>query len=321
MIRMKTITQLAAIVVLTAAHVVAQESAAAIWKDLEAALPRHGTSTFQATPPTPSAAIDWQSVMEKTEGLMVRGADSAVEPFAMFYVANFQFETGRLDEAMALYDTIRQKFPKHALVTASLTKDTKPLLVQAIEDCASEIAWRKKYARPPMQVPVLNEKHTATLHLSAGDVTIAFFDNVAPNHTKNFDEQVAAGRFDGTKVGRIMAETVVNLGDQATKADPTAQPTGRAPQSQLPSIAPEYSNLSHTRGMVAMSRNMGANESSATQFQIILKDQPHLDFQQTIFGKVISGLEVVDQISKAMKNQFEVPAADVMLKGITMKKP
>ena len=67
-------------------------------------------------------------------------------------------------------------------------------------------------------------------------------------------------------------------------------------------IAPEFSNLKHTKYMVSMAR--GSDISSASsQFYIMLGDAPWLDGQYTIFGQVISGMEVVDKIASLPTDQ------------------
>ena len=62
-------------------------------------------------------------------------------------------------------------------------------------------------------------------------------------------------------------------------------------------IDAEFSDLPHVRGVVSMARSRDVN-SGGSQFFIVSKDSSHLDGQYTIFGKVVSGMDVVDQISQ-----------------------
>jgi cyclophilin family peptidyl-prolyl cis-trans isomerase len=99
------------------------------------------------------------------------------------------------------------------------------------------------------------------------------------------------------------------------------QPTGEAPKirEENPKAVPvphEFANLSHTRGMVAMSRNMTSNESHGMTFQIILRDQPYFDFTQTIFARVVEGLEVVDAISRQQRSQAPGTPSEVTITGV-----
>jgi hypothetical protein len=170
----------AVILVLSAARALAQDAVPAkLWQELDQMLPRKGQL---GSINSPSSAIDWTEQVSKAEQLLVRSGSTPVEPFAMYYLASFLFEAGKLDEAMALYETIKVQFPDHALVKLALAKEQKPVVLKAIDDCASEMAFRAKHPRPPLPVPVLNPKTTVTLHYSTGDVKIRFYDNVAPHH-------------------------------------------------------------------------------------------------------------------------------------------
>jgi peptidylprolyl isomerase len=295
----------------------AQDSPAKLWQELETLLPRKTSPTMPVG--TPSGAIDWPAIVSKAEELLVRSGGTPVEPYAMFYLGGFYFDSGRLDEAKALFETLRDdgRFAKHPLVTVLLAKDSKSPVAQAIEDCASEMSWHKRHPRQPVPVPVLDTDVTATISFSTGDVKIQFYKNVAPHHVENFLKHAAAGDYDGTKVSQVMQDAMVNVGDPATKlaADSQGQ---KPPAPSIPPVPSEYSSLSHTRGMVAMSRNMTTTESHGMQFVFVLKDNAFFDFTQTIFGRVIEGMDVVDAISR----QQRTPASgtDVVIKGIKIDK-
>ena len=302
---------------LMAAGSVAQDaSPAKLWKEIDQTLPRKGPT---APVNSPSAAIDWADQVSKAEQLMVRSGSTPVEPFSMFYLANFLFESGRFDEALAMFETIKSNSPDHPLVKLQLSKDQKPLVIQAIEDCAAEIAWRTRHPRPPLAAPVLDPKLTATLHFSTGDVKIRFFRNVAPKHVENFIKRAKAGEYDGTKVTNINPEAQVKLGDPASKGPPGTPPQPFNPANAGPAQPHEFANLSHVRGAVVMSRHMKGTDSSTMQFEVMLKEQPYMDFSQTVFGRVVGGLEVVDAMSRVPRDQMQRPATDIVLKNITIE--
>jgi peptidyl-prolyl cis-trans isomerase B (cyclophilin B) len=300
--------------------VLAQELATGkLWQELEQTFPRRSGAGPAAPIGTPSAAIDWQKHVSKAEELMVRAGQTPVEPYAMFYLACFYFEAGRLAEAKAIFDTLKTEFSKHPLVTAQLAKDGKSLVTQAIEDCASEISWQQRHPRKPIPAPVLDAGTTATLQFSTGDVKIQFYKNVAPKHTDNFLKHVEAGDYNGTKIGQVVQDSLVTCGDSGIQMKP--EDRGKPPV-QDPKATPvphEFANLSHTRGMVAMSRSMVSNESHGMTFQVVLKDQPYFDYTQTIFARVIEGLEVVDAISRQQRGQAAGTQSDVVLKGVKIE--
>jgi cyclophilin family peptidyl-prolyl cis-trans isomerase len=67
-----------------------------------------------------------------------------------------------------------------------------------------------------------------------------------------------------------------------------------------------------------MYRGPGRPKSHGSQFQILLKDQPNLDFVQTPFAEVVSGIEIIDAISRQSTNQYQAPVEDVFLNGISL---
>jgi cyclophilin family peptidyl-prolyl cis-trans isomerase len=87
------------------------------------------------------------------------------------------------------------------------------------------------------------------------------------------------------------------------------------PTPATPGIPHEFGALSHQRGTVAMTRSTTGNESSGVQFQFFLKDQAYFDFTDTIFAKVIEGLEVLEAISK----QPRPTATETTIKGISFE--
>ena len=83
--------------------------------------------------------------------------------------------------------------------------------------------------------------------------------------------------------------------------------------SDLPNLKAEFNNIPHERGTVSMARS--ANPDSAnSQFFICFKSAPHLDRQYTVFGKVISGMEFVDQIKKGEPGTGSVDKPDYIEK-------
>lgn len=74
----------------------------------------------------------------------------------------------------------------------------------------------------------------------------------------------------------------------------------------------------HTRGVISMARSMNP-DSAGSQFFIMHKDAPHLDGQYAAFGKVISGMEVVDEIASTPTDMRDRPKTPVVIKRITIR--
>ncbi len=132
---------------------------------------------------------------------------------------------------------------------------------------------------------------------------------LAPIHSKNLSKLVDERYFDGIQVHRVVEGRFIQTGDPLSrKATTRAIGTG-GPGYTLP---PEF-GLRHVRGSVAMSRlSDGVNpgqRSNGSQFYFVLRDSPELDNRNTVFGRVVHGLEALDEISSTPVNGLGIPLA------------
>lgn len=132
----------------------------------------------------------------------------------------------------------------------------------------------------------------AILSTRHGDITLEFLPDVAPNHVQNFLDLARSGFYDGTKFHRVIPGFMIQGGDPNSKQDDRRlHGTGGSGKN----VKAEFNATKHLRGIVSMAR--AANpDSASSQFFIMVADAPHLDGQYSAFGKVVSGLEVVDKI-------------------------
>jgi len=130
-------------------------------------------------------------------------------------------------------------------------------------------------------------ENTLYLDLTYGRVVIELRPDLAPNHVKRIKELVRQHFYDGIVFHRVIP------GFMAQTGDPTGTGTGGSGQS----LKAEFSNEHHVRGTVSMARASDP-DSADSQFFICFADAPWLDGQYTIWGKVVSGMEFVDQIAK-----------------------
>lgn len=131
-----------------------------------------------------------------------------------------------------------------------------------------------------------------------GNMTLKFFPDVAPGHVKNFLELAKSGFYDGTVFHRVMAGFMIQGGDPLSK-DPArraAYGTGGPGYT----IKAEFNKKPHKRGILSMARMSDPN-SAGSQFFICFDMDPRqqaiLDGQYTVFGEVVSGMEVADKIA------------------------
>ena len=129
---------------------------------------------------------------------------------------------------------------------------------------------------------------TLVMQLKSGPVTIALRPDLAPKHVERVKALAARGFYDGVVFHRVIP------GFMAQTGDPTGTGSGG---SELPDLNSEFSGEKHTRGTCSMARSQNPH-SANSQFFICFGDAPWLDRQYSVWGKVISGMEHVDQIKK-----------------------
>jgi cyclophilin family peptidyl-prolyl cis-trans isomerase len=126
-----------------------------------------------------------------------------------------------------------------------------------------------------------------------GDIEIELFPKVAPKHVHNFDSLVAIKFYDGTAFHRVIPGFMIQGGDPNSKDKPKSTwGFGDPSQTKVPA---EFNDTKHVRGIISAARSQDPN-SATSQFFIMHADAPHLDHQYTAYGKVVSGMDVVDKI-------------------------
>jgi peptidyl-prolyl cis-trans isomerase B (cyclophilin B) len=147
----------------------------------------------------------------------------------------------------------------------------------------------------PREPPVASGTE-AVVETSKGSFTIRLLPEVAPKHAALFVKTAKAGAYDGTTFHRIIMGGIIQGGDPLSKDPAKSSLYGTG---GLGLLAAELSDRPFVRGTVAAARKPSSPDSGGRQFFICLRDQPSLVGQYTVFGEVVSGMEIVDQISTA----------------------
>ncbi|UOQ72336.1 peptidylprolyl isomerase [Hymenobacter cellulosilyticus] len=165
-----------------------------------------------------------------------------------------------------------------------------------------------------------------TISTSQGDIRLILFDET-PLHKANFLKLAQSGFYNGTTFHRIIQNFMVQGGDGNSKdADPNND--GMGPQNDVTIPAEIRPEFSHKFGAVAAARQGDivnpTKASSSSQFYIVQNHNgtPHLNGGYTVFGQVISGLDVVDKIAAQPKDMRDRPTTDIkmMVKVEKLKK-
>jgi peptidylprolyl isomerase len=136
-------------------------------------------------------------------------------------------------------------------------------------------------------------ENTLYIELPHGKVEIQLMPDVAPGHVNRIKELARKNFYDGVVFHRVIE------GFMAQTGDPTG--TGRG-GSDKPDLEAEFSDIPHERGVVSMARSSNPN-SANSQFFIVLEDSNFLDGKYTVFGKVVNGMNHVDDIKKGDSRQ------------------
>ena len=153
------------------------------------------------------------------------------------------------------------------------------------------------------------------LKLEFGDVEIELYPNKAPNHVKRFKELADNGKYDNVVFHRVIDGFMAQTGDvkfgNTSSSDFNLSLAGTG-GSDLPNVKAEFTDIAHTRGILSAARSSDP-DSANSQFFITLESAPHLDRQYSAFGKVIKGMEFVDQIKKGDPSSGSVTNPDKII--------
>jgi cyclophilin family peptidyl-prolyl cis-trans isomerase len=132
----------------------------------------------------------------------------------------------------------------------------------------------------------LSKKVTATIHTARGQIRIELFPQEAPITVDSFVTLARRGFFNGVTFHRVVPNFVIQGGD----------PRGGGDGGPGYQIRCEINTRPYTRGAVGMA--LSGKDTGGSQFFITHSPQPHLDGGYTVFGRVVSGMEVVDRIER-----------------------
>ncbi|MDO5125865.1 MAG: peptidylprolyl isomerase [Ruminococcus sp.] len=145
-------------------------------------------------------------------------------------------------------------------------------------------------------------------------IKIELYPEHAPITVANFEKLVSEGFYDGLIFHRVISGFMIQGGC----------PEGTGMGGPKERIKGEFlangvvNNLKHTRGVISMARS-SMPDSAGSQFFIMHRDAPHLDGQYAAFGKVIEGMDVVDEIAETEVNFMDKPVVDQIMKKVTIE--
>ena len=149
-----------------------------------------------------------------------------------------------------------------------------------------------------------SKENLMILKLKTGDVTIELYEDVAPKHVERIKKLADDGSYDNVVFHRVIDGFMAQTGDvkfgNSSSKNYDIRRAGMG-GSDLPDLAAEFNDLPHEKGTLSMARSSSPN-SANSQFFICFEAAPFLDRNYTVFGKVVDGMNHVDQIKKGDSN-------------------
>jgi len=136
-----------------------------------------------------------------------------------------------------------------------------------------------------------------------GEIVLKFFPDVAPNHVKNFIKLAQEKFYDGTTFHRVIPGFMIQGGDPNSKSLDRSSHGMGGPGHR---VKAEFNSKPHKRGILSMARSNDP-DSAGSQFFICVNDAHFLDWKYTVFGEVVSGMEVADKIVNVKRDSRDNP--------------
>jgi len=168
------------------------------------------------------------------------------------------------------------------------------------------------------------DKEIAVISTKFGDIKLEFFDEIAPKHVESFKLHAQNGYYDGTIFHRVIPGFMIQGGDPLSKSEDKSRHgtggnaakffgIGDENSESTWDLPAEFSATPHERGILSMARSQNP-DSGGSQFFICVADARFLDNQYTVFGKVVSGMDVVDSIVNSPRDARDNPDDRIEMK-------
>ena len=154
----------------------------------------------------------------------------------------------------------------------------------------------------------------AVIKTNYGEMTLAFWPDVAPKTVENFKKLAKEKFYDGTAFHRIIKGFMIQGGCPNTRKGGSGQPGTGGPGYK---IKAEFNAKSHVRGVISMARSAHP-DSAGSQFFICHGDPKFLDHQYTAFGKLIKGDDVLEKIATTATHPPDRPDKRMGIDSITI---
>lgn len=153
-----------------------------------------------------------------------------------------------------------------------------------------------------------------TIEMEDGkNIKVELYPEIAPNTVNNFISLVKRGYYDGLIFHRVIEGFMIQGGcpEKSGMGGPGYSIKGEFSENGF------ENDLNHEVGVISMARSADP-DSAGSQFFLMHKKSPHLDGKYAAFGKVIEGMEVVNEIAKTDTDYLDKPLSDKVMKSVTV---
>ncbi len=159
---------------------------------------------------------------------------------------------------------------------------------------------------------------TATLHTNKGDIQIEFFEATTPNTVANFTKLAKEGFYNGTKFHRVIKGFMIQGGDPLSKDDTKISSWGTGgPGYKFPDeLGAGNPNNSNDVGTISMANS--GKDTNGSQFFINTAANNFLDPKHVVFGKVVSGMDIVSKIESIPTSEGDRPTTPMVIESISL---
>jgi cyclophilin family peptidyl-prolyl cis-trans isomerase len=154
----------------------------------------------------------------------------------------------------------------------------------------------------------------AKLETNVGSIVVELFNEESPETVNNFLNLAKIDFYNGTIFHRVIKNFMIQGGDPLSKSDNKALHGTGDPGYKFED---EFNDEKLVRGSLAMA-NSGPNTNGSQFFIVTAKETPWLDGMHTNFGKVIEGMDIIDQIENTQTDQRDHPLKDIVIKNIEL---
>jgi len=256
------------------------------------------------------------------DGLSSELEGTIAAPWALFLKARGLREQGEYDAAVAVLLEIKERYPEHPLVRDKRTRGDSATPLSAIEHLSkvfnAEAEWRSTQPQlfdnpaPPPGSP------TVTIQTDYGDIVVALYQDLAPKHSENLIQLAQDGFYNGIKIHRTAFGQMLETGDPLTKEE-GSDPLEWGKQGIEHSVETEETGLFHFAGYLSMNKLATDEGSNGSLFAITVQDVHYRNDQNVVFGKVVEGLEVAQEIAALPADPSgQRPSDPVVIQSMTV---